>query len=74
MKINHIMVSFTDHYNANLIDRFPSKTKIGKDPWYFSDSLLCKPELSLSTKTFLFLSRTQNATTLQQVTGGRKYI
>ena len=30
-KINHIMVSFTDHYNAIFIDRFPSKTKIGKD-------------------------------------------
>ena len=25
-KINHIMVSFTDHYNAIFIDRFPSKT------------------------------------------------
>ena len=30
-KINHIMVSFTDHYNAISIDRLPSKTKIGKD-------------------------------------------
>ena len=25
-KINHIMVSFTDHYSAIFIDRFPSKT------------------------------------------------
>ena len=25
-KINHIMVSFTDYYNAIFIDRFPSKT------------------------------------------------
>ena len=25
-KINHIMVSFTDHYNAIFIDRFSSKT------------------------------------------------
>ena len=25
-KINHIMVSFTDHYNAIFIDKFPSKT------------------------------------------------
>ena len=32
-KINHIMVSFTDHYNAVFIDRFPSKTKIGIDSW-----------------------------------------
>ena len=30
-KINHIMVSFTDHYNAISLDRLPSKTKIGKD-------------------------------------------
>ena len=30
-KIYHIMVSFTDHYNANSIDRLPSKTKLGKD-------------------------------------------
>ena len=25
-KVNHIIVSFTDHYNAIFIDRFPSKT------------------------------------------------
>ena len=25
-KINHVMVSFTDHYSAIFIDRFPSKT------------------------------------------------
>ena len=37
-KINHIMVSFTDHYNAIFIDRFPSKTKIGKDSWYINNS------------------------------------
>ena len=30
-KVNHIMVSFTDHYNAISIDRLYSKTKIGKD-------------------------------------------
>ena len=70
-KINHIMVSFTDHYNAIFIDRFPSKTKIGKDSWYFNNSLLCKPEFSLTTKTFLFLLKTQNRTTLQQVIAGK---
>ena len=31
IKINHITVSFTDHYNAIFIDRFPSKTNIGKE-------------------------------------------
>ena len=30
-KINRIMVSFIDHYNAISIERLPSKTKIGKD-------------------------------------------
>ena len=30
-KINHIMVSFTGHYNAISIDRLSSKTKIGID-------------------------------------------
>ena len=29
-RINHIMVSFTNHYNAISTDRLPSKTKIGK--------------------------------------------
>ena len=59
------MVSFTDHYNATSIDRFPSK-------WYFNNSLLCKPEFSLATKTILFLLKTQNTTTLQYVTGGKE--
>ena len=53
-KINHIMVSFTNHYNAISIDRLPSKTKIGKDSWYFNNSLLCKPEFSSATTNFLF--------------------
>ena len=30
LKINHIMVSFTNHYNAISIDKPPSKTKVGK--------------------------------------------
>ena len=45
-KIDHVMVSFTYHYNAIFIDRFTSQTKIGKDSWYFNNSLLCKPEFS----------------------------
>ena len=53
------MVSFTDHYNAIFIDRLSSKTKIGKDSWYFSDSLLCKPEVSSAIKTF-FIKNTKN--------------
>ena len=38
-KINHIMVSFNDHYNAILIDRFSSKTKSGKGSSYFKVGL-----------------------------------
>ena len=49
------MVSFTDHYNAVFIDRFPSKTKIRKDSWYFKNSLLCKSEFSLTTKSFIII-------------------
>ena len=58
-KINHIMVSFTNHYNAISIDRLPSKTKIEKYSWYLNNSLLCKSEVSSTTKTFLFLLKTQ---------------
>ena len=58
-KIIHLMVSFTNHYNATSIDRLPSKTKIGKDSWNFDNSLLCNPEVSSATKTFLFLLKTQ---------------
>ena len=52
------MVSFTNHYNAISIDRLSSKTKIGKYSWYFNNSLLCKPEVSSATKSFLFLLKT----------------
>ena len=68
-KINHIIVSFSNHYNAIFINRFSSKTKIKKDSWCFNNSLLCKPGFSLTTKSSLFLLKIQNTTTLQQVTG-----
>ena len=55
-KSNHIMVSFTDHYNA--IDTLTSKTKTGKDSCYFNNSLLWKPEFSTTTKNLLFLLKT----------------
>ena len=51
-KSNHIMVSFTDHYNAISIARLPSKTKIGKSLWCFSSFSLCKPEFSSTTISF----------------------
>ena len=62
------MISFTDHYNAISIDILPSKTKIGKDSWYFNNSLLCKPEFFSAAKTS-FLLKAQKATIIQQVTG-----
>ena len=45
-----------------------SAQKIGKDSWYFNNSLLRKREYSLTTKTFLLL-KTQNTSTLEQVAG-----
>ena len=64
-KINHIIVSFTNHHNAISIDRVPSKTKIGKYSRYFSNSLLCKFEASSATKTFLFLLKTHKRKQVQ---------
>ena len=58
-KIKHIMVSFTDHYNAIFINIFPSKTKIGKDSWYFNNYPLCKPEFSLTTDFSFFIKNTK---------------
>ena len=58
-KINHLTVSFTDHYNAISIDRLSSKIKIGKASWYFNNSLSCKPEFSSATKTSFFLKKTK---------------
>ena len=56
-----IMVSFTDHYNAISIETLPSKSTIGKDSWYFNNSLLWKPKFSSTTKNLLFrLLKTQN--------------
>ena len=48
-KINHIIVSFTNCYNANSIDKYS---------WYFNNILWCKSKVSSATKTFLFLLKT----------------
>ena len=58
-KINHIMVSFTDHYDGISIDRIPWKIKIGKDScnliivFYLSPS---SPQLQI---IFFILLKTQ---------------
>ena len=52
--INHIVVFFTDLYNAISIDRLPSKTKIRKNSWYFKNSFWYKPEFPSTTKNSTF--------------------
>ena len=52
------------------IHRLPWKTKTGEDPWYFNNSLLCKPDFSLATKNLLSLLKIQKITTLWQKTSG----
>ena len=42
-KIKHIIVAFTDHYNAIFIDRLPSETKIEKDSRYFNNFFYVSP-------------------------------
>ena len=61
------MVSFTNHYNAISIEKLPLKTKIGKYSWYFNNSLLCKLEVCAATKSFLFLLKTDKATSIASV-------
>ena len=52
-KIIHKMISFSDHYNALFIDRFSSKTKIGKDLSHFNNSLIEKNDCCSTTKNLL---------------------
>ena len=58
-KINHIILSFTDHYNAILIDRFTLKTEIGKVSWYYNNSPLCRLEFFLTTDFSFFIKNTK---------------
>ena len=53
------MISFSDHYNALLIDRFSSKTKFGKDLWYFNNSLLEKNDFCSTAKNLLSILKTK---------------
>ena len=43
------------NYSAISIDRFSSKTTIGKDSWYFNNSFLCKPDFLSAKKNLLSL-------------------
>ena len=53
------MISFFDHYNALIIDRLPSKTKIGKDFWHFNSSLFKKEDFCSTTKNMLSILSTK---------------
>ena len=64
------MVSLNDHYNAISIDRLSSNTKIGKDPWYFKNSLSCKTDLFSNIKNLVSSSKTQENNQFQKDTGG----
>ena len=55
-RINHITVSFTDHYKAILIDTLPSKSKIGKYSWYFNNCLTTDKRMLLHV-TYEFQSQ-----------------
>ena len=57
-KINHKMISFSDHHNTLFIDRFSSKTKIGKDLWHFNSSLLEKNDFCSTTTNLLSIVKT----------------
>ena len=72
-KINHIMVSFIDHYNGISIDRLTPKTKIGNDLWYCNYSLLCKPEFFSASENFLFLLKTHTKNNYSSASDCWKY-
>ena len=55
-KVNHIMVSFTDHYDEISLERLSSKIKLEK---VNDNSLLCQPEFSSTKKNLLFLLKKQ---------------
>ena len=56
-KINHKMISFSDHYNALLIERLSSKTKTGKDLWLLNNTLLQNKDFCSSISDLLSSSK-----------------
>ena len=66
-RLNEII---SDNYKKNFVERFSSKTKIGKNSWCFNNSLLSKPDFSSATKRLLSSLKTKTAITPQQVIGG----
>ena len=51
------MISFSDHYNALLIERLSSKTKTGKDLWLLNNTLLQNKDFCSSISKLLSSSK-----------------
>ena len=47
-QLSNKTISFSDHYNALLIERLSSKTKTGQDLWLFNNTLLQNKDFSSS--------------------------
>ena len=54
------MISFLDRYNALIIDRFSSKTKLGKDLWHFNNSTLKNKDFCSTTKDLISFLKTKS--------------
>lgn len=53
------MISFSDHYDALIVNRFSSKPKLGNALWHFNNSLLDKDELCTNIQSFLTFLKTK---------------
>ena len=54
------MISFSDRYNALIIDRFSSKTELGKDLWYFNNSTSKNKDFCSTTKDLISFLKTKS--------------
>ena len=54
------MISFSDCYNALIIDRFSSKTELGKDLWYFNNSTSKNKDFCSTTKDLISFLKTKS--------------
>ena len=59
-KINHIMVPFTNHYNAIFTDRFPSNIKLEKIDGTLITLFYVNQSPSQLQRRFFFIKNTKN--------------
>ena len=59
-KINHIMVPFTNHYNAIFTDRFPSNIKLEKIDGTLITLFYVNQSPSQLQRRFFFIKSTKN--------------